>query len=238
VIDVDAPITEQAETIDRVWNLFLGLGLVVLLLVAGLMLWVIVRYRKRPTDGPLHLPPQKHYNIPMEITYVVIPLVIVLGLFAVTFVTVDAIDDDDPDPDLVVDVIAFQWQWQFDYPDSSVSITGKPGENPELVLPASSTVRFDLTALDVIHSFWIPAFRFKRDMIPGTPGSFRVDVADVAGYYPNSGVCAEFCGLDHSSMRFSVRILPRDEFDQWLSEQPVTDQPVTGPSPTDAEEGT
>ena len=138
----------------------------------------------------------------------------------------------------MVDVIAFQWQWQFDYPDSSVSITGKPGENPELVLPASSTVRFDLTALDVIHSFWIPAFRFKRDMIPGTPGSFRVDVADVAGYYPNSGVCAEFCGLDHSSMRFSVRILPRDEFDQWLSEQPVTDQPVTGPSPTDAEEGT
>ena len=110
MIAVDAPITEQAETIDRVWNLFLGLGVVVLLLVAGLMLWVIVRYRKRPTDGPLHLPPQKHYNIPMEITYVVIPLVIVLGLFAVTFVTVDAIDDADPDPDLVVDVIAFQWQ--------------------------------------------------------------------------------------------------------------------------------
>jgi cytochrome c oxidase subunit 2 len=134
-------------------------------------------------------------------------------------VTVDAIDDDDPDPDLVVDVIAFQWQWQFDYPDSSVSITGKLGENPELVLPASSTVRFDLTALDVIHSFWIPAFRFKRDMIPGTPGSFRVDVADVAGYYPNSGVCAEFCGLDHSSMRFSVRILPPDEFEQWLIDE-------------------
>jgi cytochrome c oxidase subunit II len=231
MIRAGAPITEQAETIDRVWNLFVGLGLVVLLLVAGLMLWVIVRYRRRTDHGPHHLPPQKHYNIPMEIAYIVIPLLIVLGLFAVTFVTVDAIDDDDPDPDLVVDVIAFQWQWQFDYPDSSVSITGKPGENPELVLPASSTVRFDLTALDVIHSFWIPAFRFKRDMIPGTPGSFSVDVADVAGYYPNTGVCAEFCGLDHSSMRFSVRILPPDEFEQWLS-----DQPVTGPAPTGTEE--
>ncbi len=95
MIAVDAPITEQAETIDRVWNLFLGLGLVVLLLVAGLMLWVILRYRRRTDDGPHHLPPQKHYNIPMEVTYVVIPLAIVLGLFAVTFVTVAAIDDDD-----------------------------------------------------------------------------------------------------------------------------------------------
>ena len=69
---------------DRVWNLFLGLGLVVLLLVAGLMLWVIVRYRKRPTDGPLHLPPQKHYNIPMEVTYVVILLAFVLRLLAIS----------------------------------------------------------------------------------------------------------------------------------------------------------
>jgi cytochrome c oxidase subunit 2 len=215
MIAVDGPVTEQAETIDRVWNLFLALGVVVLVLVAGLMLWVIIRYRRRSED----LPPQKHYNLPMEITYIVIPLIVVLGLFVVTFVTVDAIDDTDPDPDLVVEVIAFQWQWQFDYPDSGVRITGTPGENPELVLPASTTVRFDLTSLDVIHSFWIPAFRFKRDIIPGTPGTFRVDIADVAGYYPNTGVCAEFCGLDHTTMRFSLRILPPDEFEEWLADQ-------------------
>jgi cytochrome c oxidase subunit 2 len=218
MIAVDGPVTEQAETIDRVWNLFLALGVVVLVLVAGLMLWVIIRYRRRSED----LPPQKHYNLPMEITYIVIPLIVVLGLFVVTFVTVDAIDDTDPDPDLVVEVIAFQWQWQFDYPDSGVRITGTPGENPELVLPASTTVRFDLTSLDVIHSFWIPAFRFKRDIIPGTPGTFRVDIADVAGYYPNTGVCAEFCGLDHTTMRFSLRILPPDEFEEWLADQGAT----------------
>ena len=231
MIAIDAPITDQAETIDRVWNLFLGIGLFVLVLVAGLMLWVILRYRKRPDAGPNTLPPQKHYNIPMEITYIVIPLVVVLGLFTITVITLNDIDDTDPDPDVVIDVIAFQWQWQFDYPDSDVSLTGTPGHNPELVLPASSTVRFDLTAIDVIHSFWIPAFRFKRDMIPGTPGSFRVDVADVEGFYPNVGVCAEFCGLDHSSMRFSVRILPRDEFDAWLADQPTsteTGQVATG----------
>jgi cytochrome c oxidase subunit II len=215
VIGVGGPVTEQAETIDRVWNLFLILGVLVLALVAGLMLWVIFRYRRR-SDA---LPPQKHYNLRMEITYIVIPLAIVIVLFAVTFVTVAAIDDSDPAPDLVIEVTAFQWQWQFEYPDAGVRLTGTPAENPELVLPASTTVRFDLVALDVIHSFWIPAFRFKRDMIPGTPGSFRVDIRDVVGYYPNSGVCAEFCGLDHASMRFSVRILPTDDFDVWLTDQ-------------------
>ena len=218
MLALDPPVTDQAETMEDVWNLFLILGLGVLALVAGLMLWVIVRYRQRTAVEHVgDLPKQKHYNLPMEITYIVIPLVVVLGLFAITVVTVQAIEEDDPDPDLVIDVIAFQWQWQFDYPDSGVSLTGTPGENPELVLPASSTVRFELTSLDVIHSFWIPAFRFKRDIIPGTPGSFRVDVADVAGFYPDTGVCAEFCGLDHASMRFSVRILPPDEFDDWLA---------------------
>ena len=142
MIAVDGPVTEQAETIDRVWNLFLALGVVVLVLVAGLMLWVIIRYRRRSEA----LPPQKHYNLPMEITYIVIPLIVVLGLFVVTFVTVDAIDDTDPDPDLVVEVIAFQWQWQFDYPDSGVSVKGTPGENPELVLPASTTERVTSTS--------------------------------------------------------------------------------------------
>jgi cytochrome c oxidase subunit 2 len=212
-------VTEQAVTIERVWNLFLGLGVAVLGLVAGLMLWVIVRYRRR--SGVL--PPQKHYNLRMEITYIVVPLAIVLVLFGITVVSLDEIGGADADAeegaDLVVEVVAFQWQWQFHYPQHGVTVTGGPSENPELVLPASSAIRFDLTALDVIHSFWIPAFRFKRDMIPGSPGSFRVDVADVAGYYPNSGVCAEFCGLDHASMRFSVRILAREEFDAWITQQ-------------------
>ncbi len=213
---LDPPITDQADSIDDVWQLFLWIGLGVLALVVALVLWVIVRYRR--TDD--RLPRQKHYNIPMEITYTVIPFLVVCALFAVTFVTVQAIDDTDADPDLVVHVVAYQWSWQFEYPDDGVVIVDRSDrEDPELVLPASSTVRFDLESVDVIHSFWLTPFRFKRDMIPGSPSSFSVDIGDAVGDYPNAGVCAEFCGLDHAKMRFSLRVLSPDDFATWLVEQ-------------------
>ncbi len=214
---LDPPVTDQAGDIDRVWDLFLWIGYGVLAFVVVLVVFVVIRFKRRDEV----LPRQKHYNIPLEVAYTAIPLVVVLGLFAVTFVTVRAIDDTADDPDLVVEVTAFQWQWQFDYPEAGVSIIGGAGDDiPELVLPARSTVRFDLRSLDVVHSFWITAFRFKRDMIPGSPSSFSVDISDSPGWYPHAGVCAEFCGLDHAKMQFSVRILEPDEFDAWL-EQPV-----------------
>ncbi|MGB0114020.1 MAG: hypothetical protein WBP59_12425, partial [Ilumatobacteraceae bacterium] len=124
------------------------------------------------------------------------------------------------DPDLVVHVTAYQWSWEFEYPESGVVIVDSSDvADPELVLPASSTIRFDLESVDVVHSFWLTAFRFKRDMIPGSPSNFRVDMDGTTGYFPNAGVCAEFCGLDHARMRFSVRVLPPDEFDAWLTDQ-------------------
>lgn len=219
---LDPPLTSEAETVDRVWALFLWIGLGVLAMVVLLVLWVMIRYRRKDD----RLPRQKHYNIPMELTYTLIPFIVVCGLFAVTLFTVRAIDEPDPDPDLVVHVLAYQWSWQFDYPDEGVTIVDKSDENvsdpetdPELVLPASSTVRFDLESADVVHSFWLTPFRFKRDMIPGTESSFSVDIGDTTGEFPNAGVCAEFCGLDHAKMRFRLRILPPDEFEQWLADQ-------------------
>lgn len=213
---LDPPITDQAESVDEVWQLFLWIGLGVLGLVVLLVFWVMFRYRR--TDD--RLPRQKHYNIPMEVTYTVIPFLVVCGLFAVTFVTVRAIDDTDPDPDLVVHVIGYQWSWQFEYPDEGVVIVDtSDDEDPVLVLPASSTVRFDLESLDVIHSFWLTPFRFKRDMIPGSPTSFSVDIGDTVGDFPNAGVCAEFCGLDHARMRFRLRVLAPEDFGRWLEDQ-------------------
>jgi cytochrome c oxidase subunit 2 len=99
-----------------------------------------------------------------------------------------------------------------------VQIIGTDAVVPELVLPAGSSVRFEMTSRDVIHSFWIPGFRFKRDVFPAQTTSFEVDVSDKTGFFRNTGVCAEFCGLDHTQMRFSVRIVTPDEFDQWLAE--------------------
>lgn len=210
------PVTDQAETIDDVWLVFLWIGYGVLALVAVLTVYVTIRFRRRGD----RLPRQKHFNIPMEITYTAIPALVVAGLFWLTFVTVQAIDEVDEEPDLVVEITAYQWSWQFAYPELGVLVVDPAdGENPELVLPASSTVRFDLESVDVIHSFWITAFRFKRDVIPGTPTSFSVDIDDTTGSFPNAGVCAEFCGLDHARMGFSVRILEPDEFAEWAGTQ-------------------
>jgi cytochrome c oxidase subunit 2 len=209
------PLTEQAEDIDRIWNGFLAIAFGVAVLVAGLVVYVIVRHRRR-NDA---LPRQVHEHIVLELVYTAVPLAIVVGLFAVTFVSVRAIDDVDDDPDLVVEVTGFQWQWQFDYPASGVRVVGTDEVIPELVLPAAQTVRFDLTAVDVIHSFWIPGFRFKRDMFPGETTSFQVDVGDRTGFFDRTGVCAEFCGLDHHKMQFSVRVVTADEFIDWTREQ-------------------
>lgn len=211
---LDPPLTEQADDIDSVWTLNLWLAIAVFVFVLLLTLYVMVRFRRRDEL----LPEQKQYNIPIEIAYTVIPLVVILALFAVTFVSVRAVQES-PEPDVEINVTAFQWQWEFDYPAAGVSVVGGEGDDvPELVLPANSTVRFRLESLDVIHSFWITAFRFKQDAIPGQINQFTVDVHDVTGYYPNAGVCAEFCGLDHALMRFSVRILDPDDFDAWLIE--------------------
>ncbi len=218
---LDPPISDQAEKVDRIWDLYLVIGFGVLTLVVGLVAYMIVRFRRRSEE----MPRQKHYNIPMEVAYTLIPLVLVLALFGVTFATERDIGAVDGDADLVVEVVAFQWQWQFTYPESGVVVIGGPDtEIPELVLPATSRVRFELTSLDVIHSFWITSLRFKRDMIPGRPGVFEADMNDRIGHYPNSGVCAEYCGLDHAKMQFSVRVLSPADFDDWLQTQAANEQ--------------
>lgn len=212
------PLTEQAADVDRVWDGFVLAALAVGLVVAVLLVTALVRFRRRRGDDVL--PDQRREHISLEVFYTVVPLLIVAVLFAVTFVSVQAVNEDDADVDLVVDVIGFQWQWQFDYPEAGVSVIGTEDTIPELVLPADTSVRFDLVSIDVIHSFWIPGFRFKRDVFPRQETSFSVDVGSRTGSFPNSGVCAEFCGLDHHKMRFSVRIVTPEEFEQWLREAP------------------
>ena len=105
-------------------------------------------------------------------------------------------------PDLVVEVVGFQWQWQFTYADSGIVVTGTPdGGLPVLVLPVDRTTRLDLRTTDVNHSFWVPRFLNKRDLIPGVDNAIDVTPTETGTY---DGVCAEFCGLDHGRMRFAV----------------------------------
>lgn len=211
------PLTEQATDLDRIWDGYLVIGFGVGALVAVLVTWSVIRYRRRSDD----LPSQRQYHIPLELAYTIIPLLIVAGLFAVTFQSIHKVDDTSGPVDLVVEVTAFQWQWQFDYPKARARSVGAGDQRAELVLPEGARVRFDVTSRDVIHSFWIPGFRFKRDAIPGQTTSFVVTMTHQTGNYPDSGVCAEFCGVDHARMRFDVRIVTAAEFERWAAAHPT-----------------
>ena len=206
------PATEDGETILGLWKGAVLAGLAVAALIWVLVAWSILRYRRRNDD----LPSQTPYNIPLEIAYTVAPLVIVAVLFGFTMFVQEDVTGAETDPDLEVEVIGFQWSWEFRYPDLGVDVESTGEGDPVLVLPVGATVRFDLVAEDVNHSFWVPEFLEKRDLIPRVDNEIFVDVTRAGEW---TGRCAEFCGLKHWAMRFGVRAVPQDEFDRWVRDQ-------------------
>jgi cytochrome c oxidase subunit 2 len=151
----------------------------------------------------------------VEALYAIGLAVIVAALVAFTFRTESKVDDVSGEAGLELDVTAFQWQWRFEYPGGFVSV-GSRDEFAELVVPEDTTVRFRLIARDVVHSFWIPYLRFKRDAFPDHTTEFQLVFPDAGTY---TGRCAEFCGLRHANMDFDVVVLPPEEFDAWLAER-------------------
>jgi cytochrome c oxidase subunit 2 len=207
-----AAATEQGRDTVSLWKIFLVIAAILAAIVYGLIAFVVIRYRhRRDDDGSV--PSQRRQIISLELFYTAVPLVIVgvlLGLSTRTQQKVTRLSDH---PDLAIDVIGFQWQWQFRYPGGIV-VTGTPGQSPVLELPVGRTVQLHLISNDVIHSFWVPRFIEKRDLVPGVDN--RIDVRlTTTGEFP--GVCSEFCGLDHWRMTFSVRAVSPEEFDAWLA---------------------
>ena len=227
--------TSQGDQVTNLWGVFLWLAVA----VAGLI-WVLTGYTivtsmlRRRRGSAEAVPRQKQYNTPLEIVYTAIPLLMVAGLFWATTVVTDDLDDV-TSSDLTVEVVGFQWQWQFRYPeqdlvpDTEVVVSGQPGPDgyPQMVLPVGARVRFELRADDVIHSFWVPEFLEKRDLIPGvTTSPENVIEVDVTREGEWVGRCAEYCGLNHWMMAFSVRAVPADEFDAWVREAQAGTQPM------------
>jgi cytochrome c oxidase subunit II len=210
-----SPATEEAQRVQGLYNLFLVSAAVVFVIVAGLIGWNILRYRAKP--GDTGLPTQTSSNIALELTWWALPTLLVIVLFAISAVVLNTNDAQTADPGLRVKVEGFQWQWRFTYTDAGVVVTGTRAQKPELVLPVGEVVDFQLVSDDVIHSFFIPHFLVKRDLIPGVDNHLQLTI-DEAGTY--SGQCAEFCGLYHDEMRFTIRAVSQADFTAWLAAQP------------------
>jgi cytochrome c oxidase subunit 2 len=222
--DFGAPhaATEQGTETASLWRIFLVGALAVAALIWILVLWSVLRYRRRRGDDG-EVPPQRQYNNKMEVLYTVVPIVAVAFLFAITVVATEKVTSTSARPDLTIDVHGFQWQWRFDYKGQGITINGVQGSPPELVLPVGETIQFDLISDDVIHSFWVPEFLEKRDLIPGQKNEVQVKITAPGEW---AGRCAEFCGLDHWLMTFTVRAVPRDVFQAWVEQASAQPQPI------------
>ena len=212
-------ITEEAEVMRELWT-----GSVIAALIVGVLVWALILYpvfahRKRGDE----LPRQTAYNLPLEIAYTVAPFLIIAGLFFYTVVVQNEVMDRSENPDATIQVEAFKWNWQFIYPDTEgedgepVNTVGSSDEIPILVVPTDQNIRFELSSADVIHSFWVPEFLFKLDVIPGNENGrdnvFEVTVEEEGAYV---GRCAELCGTYHAFMNFEVRAVSGDDYDAYL----------------------
>jgi cytochrome c oxidase subunit II len=212
--------TVQGEDARQLWHLFMLAAIAVAAIVYGLIAWSLVRYRQRRNDPPDGLGKQGHSNVPIEIVYTAIPIVIVVVLFAWSLRTDERVTSPAADPSVTVHVEAFSWGWRLEYPELGVVVVAPPSSptepGPELVLPLGETTRVILTSNDVIHAFWVPEFDFKRDAIPGHTTEFDL-TPNQAGTF--RGVCGEFCGLNHAYMTFRVTVVDRPTFDRWVADR-------------------
>ena len=209
------PATKEAEKIYELWLGSVAAATVVGLFVSALIMWAVFRYRRRSDE----LPAQIRYNLPIEVLYTVVPFVIIAVLFYYTAITQNFVNQLTPEEeggaDVNIGVVGFQWNWTFVYDDEDVQTTGDQRKPAVLVLPTETKIRFTETSPDVIHSFYVPAFLFKRDVIPGRANTFEIEITKEGEYI---GRCAELCGEKHSAMNFLVRAVPMAEYEQYVAQ--------------------
>ena len=186
---------------------------IIFVLVEAAIVFAVFRYRRR---GDM-LPPQFHGNNLLEVVWTVVPLLIVAGLFVVSWGVLNRVEAKADNPRVTVNVLGFQWQWQFTYqgerldlpagqPAEDLTIKGTIAKPPVMYLPVGEPIRFNTQAQDVIHSFYVREFLFKRDAFPDHVNTFDLTITKPGDY---GGQCTEYCGLAHQAMRFTVRAVSR-----------------------------
>ncbi|MDJ0377673.1 cytochrome c oxidase subunit II [Cryobacterium sp. PH31-L1] len=221
----ETAVTNHTDRIAGLWTTSWIVLLVVGLITWGLIIWTIVVYRRR--KGQTGLPVQLRYNMPIEIFYTIVPLILVVGFFAFTVRDQIAVEARYDNPDVTIEVQAKQWAWDFNYVDEDVYSPGIQGqldpngetgainqsELPVLVLPVDKTIEIALESRDVIHSFWVIDFLYKKDVIPGKTNYMSVTPQRIGTY---AGKCAELCGEYHSLMLFNVKVVSQADYDTYI----------------------
>jgi cytochrome c oxidase subunit 2 len=215
------PATDRAPMIADLWEGAWLAGLITGLVVWGLIGYVSFKYRRRSHD---EIPVQTRYNLPIEILYTVAPVIMVLVLFFFTVQTqndVLANASETEDADHTIEVVGQKWSWTFNYfkedavGGDTVYTVGTPAELPTLVLPVDESVQVNLSSPDVIHSFWVPSFLFKMDVVPGRDNSFSFTPTRQGTFV---GKCAELCGVYHSRMLFNVEVVSAERYASHLQD--------------------
>lgn len=212
-IDLPEPATEEGAITASFWRGSWIAAWIVGAFTWGLMIWAFVAYRRRRDDEPL--PEQTRYNIPIEFLYTLVPLIMVFGIFAFALRDGNELTKLTDDYDRTVQVVGFRWSWTFNYVEDDVFEVGTPQAAPTLWLPVDETVRFQLNSPDVVHSFWVPAWLFKLDVVPGQTNEFEVTPNQIGEF---AGKCAELCGTDHARMLFNVKVVSSEEYDAHIEE--------------------
>ncbi|GAA1122229.1 cytochrome c oxidase subunit II [Microbacterium natoriense] len=227
-VEGEPAATNQTERVSSLWvNSWIVL-LAVGVITWGLMAWAAIAYRRR--KGQTGLPVQMRYNMPIEIFYTIVPLILVLGMFFFTARDQTEIETKWDNPDVEITAIAKQWAWDFQYDgekeDNSdavwtMGIQAQPDAEgnidrstlPTLVLPVDQKVTINLQSRDVIHSFWIIDFLYKKDMFIGRDNSWSFIPTRIGEY---DGKCAELCGEYHSMMVFNVKVVSQADYEAYL----------------------
>lgn len=228
------PATEQGPHILQLWQWAWIAAMIVGVIVWALIFWVMWAYRRRSAED---IPVQTRYNLPLEVFYTVAPVMMVIVFFFWTVNVQNEVLNEVDDPDVTVEVVGQQWSWTFNHAtgseipgvkereeetghpepwfDEYAFTVGTARDIPTLVLPVDRTVHFRLWSPDVIHSFWIPGFLMKMDIVPGRVNSFQV-TPNREGTF--KGKCAELCGVYHSRMLFNVEVVSQAEYDAYLAD--------------------
>lgn len=203
--------TTQGQNEFHLWQGFIITAIFVAAITWGVLIYALARFRRKSGE----VPRQTHSNLKWELIYTIVPVLIVIGLFAATFVSENQIDAVSSHPALRVTVVGFQWGWKFEYP-GGVTVIPKGSAYPTLELPEGETTTIKLISTDVVHGFYIPAFNFSRYALPGVTNYFDFTPTKAGEF---SGKCAQFCGLYHAEMLFNVKVVAPAQFSSWLTTQ-------------------